>query len=370
LNLKLWLKRILATVLLVSGFLIILGEDFGLENAPTQYSGPGSYTEEERVALQATALLVSAAIALCLSSLSFFFGLLLLLKKPSLPMTARHPKLSRMFYHLAIFIAALMTAWLLSAAVLHALIDRKLLPGKAEYAQTAGTQILATLAVFSFALYRACRLPTATSALTEDRRPPFVYIRSFREEKRYRLRADVGGLEKLLRVFSTYAGGLESVVANAVQDYGPLVALSRPGQLIPVDGAARDSVGNDDWQSRITSFLTAARAVFVVPGKTPGLAWEVCWLHSANMLYKLVILLPPGLRFLNRKPWHAFCSATHLATFLELPSEDEVLSSVLLYVKNSKLVAKQGKRNARGYHSAIAGYLRELATRDGEESTK
>jgi hypothetical protein len=159
---------------------------------------------------------------------------------------------------------------------------------------------------------------------------------------------------------SPLAPPLEAVIARAVEDLGPFVALGKPGQFIPVDGAARDSVDDEHWKAHVISFLEEARGVLILPGKTGGLAWEISWLHARGMLSKVAFVIPPVLRYWRRKLWRSFCYETQLDRIVEMPSEDDVLNSVILYVRNGRLISLKGKRTEAGYVAAIANFSNEL----------
>jgi hypothetical protein len=266
---RVWFKRIFAFALFISIFLIVVWADLFISNAPSRYSGEGTYSEEERMAIMVLARKIIASVAVLIAVFTSFGALLLLLPKPTIHSGSRLPRLARLFYYLSMFLLASLIGLLMSAGTLtKALAAQGLLPVFVTRFHANLLQVAGTAAGVTYALYRAYRLPIASQAVSNDSRPPFVYLRSFRDEKRYRVGPSWRGGNWWRRGLNMSLIGipLETVLAMALEDHKPFVALGKPGQFIPVDGAARDSV-DDDWQSHIISFLKRARAVLLCPVK-------------------------------------------------------------------------------------------------------
>lgn len=352
-----WLKRALAFALFASIFVVVVWAYLLIWNAPSRYSGEGTYCEVYGAGKDDSCRLGRTNCSL------YFFWCLLLLPKPTIHSGSRLPRLARLFYYLPMFLLASLIGLLTSANTLaKALAAQGILPDFATHFAVNLIQVAGIAVSITYGLYRACRLSSATQAVANDSRPPFVYLRSFRDEKRYRVVPIWRGGSWWRRGLNMSPIGipLETVLAMALEDHGPFVALRKPGQLIPVDGAARDTV-DEDWKSRIVSFLKKERAVLIVPGVTGGLAWEISWLHREGMLQKVAFVMPPGPRFYRRKRWRIFCYATQLDHLVQMPPEDEAVNSVILYVKNGSLISFNGKRTEGGYRTAVARFISELA---------
>jgi hypothetical protein len=360
LHYKVWLKGVFAFVLFLGIFLVVLWADLFIWNAPSIYAGEGPYSREERIAIASLVKITIAAIAVITSIVISFGALSLLVPKPAVDTYSRYPRFARFFYYFSKFLSASVVGLLVSYGTLtKALAEQGLLPNFVPNLHTILMQFAGTATAITYALYRACRLSTASQAVSNDSRPPVVYLRSFQDEKRYRVQPSWRG-GSWWRAFSLVAISLEAVIASAVDHVGPFIALAKPGQFIPVDGAARDSVDNEHWKAHVISFLERARAIIILPGKTGGLAWEISWLHTKGMFAKVAFVIPPGPRYWRRRLWRNFCSETQLNRVVELPSEDEVLDALILYVCNGRLISLKGKRTESGYIAAISKLIIEL----------
>jgi len=123
----------------------------------------------------------------------------------------------------------------------------------------------------------------AEKLLERDRRPPVVYIRSFKDDDKIML-----GSSRVRRLLTplafTAAITPEQELAIIMNRAGPVVAIGRPGEALPELGAARLYVGDDQWRDKITDLMKRARLVVIRGGATANLWWEI---DQARML------LPP-----------------------------------------------------------------------------
>ncbi|HEV3145052.1 MAG TPA: hypothetical protein VGZ47_14270 [Gemmataceae bacterium] len=141
-------------------------------------------------------------------------------------------------------------------------------------------------------LSRKRRVASAQDALNQDKRPPIVYLRSFRDDGR------TSGASGWSNWTGAGLGALvsspfEEVLAKVMQRYGPFVAIGRPGEEVAEMGAARMYVGDDDWQSVVSDLLARPGSMALLQaGETAGLHWE---LHTAGEMLRpdqLLIFLP------------------------------------------------------------------------------
>jgi hypothetical protein len=143
----------------------------------------------------------------------------------------------------------------------------------------------------------------------KDRRPPILLLRSFQD--------DLTPIARKLP-FSSYqpsdhyrgAWTFEEAVENTFRQYGPVIAIGRPGEKIPPAGAAREYVPNEKWQDRVKEFLSEAKLVVVIAGKTAGLDWEYQQLARLNVWSRLVLMFPPVKEDELLVRWSHFQQAT------------------------------------------------------------
>lgn len=146
--------------------------------------------------------------------------------------------------------------------------------------------ILALVGVMGLLLFLLDRgdrhlAPGGDEAMRKDARAPVLYLRPFEAE--------------------TVLTVQERVLARIMdREVGPFVAIGNPGDRLPQLGAARfyerDFAGDGrDWQVFVREMLLRARLVFIVPGRTVGLAWEIAQCREILRPERLVVLVPGGL---------------------------------------------------------------------------
>jgi len=103
--------------------------------------------------------------------------------------------------------------------------------------------------------------PLPVERLTAFEAPPVLYLRSFEDDERAgRIKGEWTEEEHLRSVLS---------------QFGPFVAIGRPGESVPTAGAARVYVGDEHWQATVERLLGTARLVVLRTGATRGLHWEI-----------------------------------------------------------------------------------------------
>ncbi len=142
----------------------------------------------------------------------------------------------------------------------------------------------------------------ALSVLAEDSRAPILYLRSFESDVEdtltpHRLLSRLFGLTMPsdvrhlplyltaffeahpLRLFRTLFGLIshttELQLASFFREFGPFIAIGKPGEQLATIGADRVFVGNDEWQKVVTDFLDQSRYVVLQAAGTEGFVWEL-----------------------------------------------------------------------------------------------
>jgi len=90
-----------------------------------------------------------------------------------------------------------------------------------------------------------------------------LYLRSFR--------ADVSTTGKIL--FAGFTTD-EEQLADVLRPFGELIAIGRPGEALPVPGAARMYATDSEWRDLVLQRMRSATLVVIRAGTGAGLLWE------------------------------------------------------------------------------------------------
>ncbi len=154
---------------------------------------------------------------------------------------------------------------------------------------------------------------SAEEAMRDDPRPPVLYLRSFKSDKRA-ARLDFGGFGPWFWLWPAgiYAmarewrgSSEEEYWSAALAEIGPPIALGAPGQL-PFRGAARLYASQEDWRDVVLNFARKASLVVVLAGMTDALMWEIHHVAGCVARRKLIFLLSN-----DRKDYEGFRAALH-----------------------------------------------------------
>lgn len=164
----------------------------------------------------------------------------------------------------------------------------------------AGLAVVPPLSLARWMILRGKRLAAkrAEDVLAEDRRPPVLYLRSFKDED-----ADKGlsgvvrsgaatGARPLSESVIAWGTREQEALAVLLRQVGPYVAVGKPGEPFPEVGAARMYLPDDQWQARVAQLIDEARLVVVRAGATEGLRWEVGQLVRRARPTSLLFVLP------------------------------------------------------------------------------
>jgi hypothetical protein len=130
--------------------------------------------------------------------------------------------------------------------------------------------------------------------------PFFLYLRPFSSTARY-LKKEPTFVPLVWRHVD-----FETNLANAVQPWGYLVALGRPGEHV---GFGRVDVTEADWQKSFALLARYADSIFILPYASEGILWELTYLVSSDLAKRTVFLLPPKSTGYKREDWNKAASA-------------------------------------------------------------
>jgi uncharacterized RDD family membrane protein YckC len=130
-----------------------------------------------------------------------------------------------------------------------------------------GMIVWAGISAGAMALFRRAKRLKAVGVaekLAKDPRPPVLYLRSFTADER--------AAENVGQVLSIKGVEQVEMVTRCI---GPMVAIGRPTENLPMIGAARMYVADDQWQGRVKDLMERSQLVLMRAGKTEGFWWEV-----------------------------------------------------------------------------------------------
>jgi len=156
---------------------------------------------------------------------------------------------------------------------------------------------------------------SAESRLKADQRLPVLYLRSFLADRMLPERWH----ELLLLVFR-WTETAESDLARALRPIGPLIAVGRPGEILPPVGAARLYVDHENWQQTVAELSKLAQLIVLRIGKTEGFSWEWKFVRENCDPQKVLIYLPPSDSDLYRE-FASTAGQASLPTSLPFPQE-------------------------------------------------
>lgn len=136
--------------------------------------------------------------------------------------------------------------------------------------------------------YRRMKARSALELLQEGgaRRPTF-YLRSFRLDE------DVAKPTFFQRFFPL--ANAEQKATAPLRKLGPVIAIGRPGEKLPLLGAARFYVSEELWRAKVADVVKASQLVLWATGITEGLRWEISHLIENLPPEKLVLWAHPHL---------------------------------------------------------------------------
>jgi hypothetical protein len=100
------------------------------------------------------------------------------------------------------------------------------------------------------------------------------------------------GLFPLFGLFVTGRSEEERVAAALKRLLGPMVAVGKPGEVLPYVGASRLYLPLDDWQEPVRRLITQARMVVLALGPGEGTMWELRQALSSLPPERLILLVP------------------------------------------------------------------------------
>jgi hypothetical protein len=143
---------------------------------------------------------------------------------------------------------------------------------------------------------------TIEKELTQDCRPPTLYLRAFNQErlpfvlapsKEYRSRS-IWATSSETYDHAWISLTLEQYLKPEIESgIGPLVALGSPEDYLPPEGAVRTYADDLDWMDYFKALADQARAIVMEVNESDNLRWELQWILNNGLQQKLFVLTKP-----------------------------------------------------------------------------
>ena len=96
----------------------------------------------------------------------------------------------------------------------------------------------------------------------------------------------------LARMFLNHGvGSTEESLVRFFEDYGPVIAIGKPGETLATPGAARVYLEEGDWQREVLAELQRSQAVIMQPGASAGIHWELEQIREHVEPYRVLFCL-------------------------------------------------------------------------------
>ncbi|WP_379545971.1 hypothetical protein ACFCW2_09645 [Qipengyuania sp. DSG2-2] len=189
--------------------------------------------------------------------------------------------------------------------------------------------------------------------------PIVTYLRSFGADSK----ADtVKGIRpKVVSFLPESLLSEEEQVALAFDEIAPMVAIGRPGEMLPQLGAYRVYTDDDSWQDMVHAMLDRSSLVVMRAGETEGFWWEVANVSERVPPERVIYLLPA-----KEKEYEAFRTRFAESAGIDLPNFEPALfagsfSSVLWFTPDGAPHIARPKFSFTGtLRHPVAAALREM----------
>ena len=237
----------------------------------------------------------------------------------------------------------------------------------------------AALATICFLIQQRTRLAPMSDAIDNDKRPPVLYLRPFKEESQpfavLSFREQIAFAQANVDLGFSVAATFEQYLMNAIsRTLGPFVALGNPEDYLPLIGAARNYVQDDNWMKQFEEISEAAQCIVMEVNMSKNVEWELRSLHARGLDDKLVVFTLPeipqsgwryylvlstqfiplkGYRsYLNRIPWGEFVLHMRSHAFM-LMNDDPGPGAVIGFNLGCAYSVAKNVKNAADYDNAL-----------------
>lgn len=161
----------------------------------------------------------------------------------------------------------------------------------------------AAVSMICLAISRQFNVTGADSLLASGDRP-IVYLRPFSSDGERPL---VSFFRAIWNWFVVFSPPIEARLREILRQHGPVIAIGRPGDQLPPEGAARIYVNDEHWQQVVMDLLRRSQFVIMRGGGGDGLKWELESCLSTLWPEQFALVLPYSHSLRDRgKPYAEF----------------------------------------------------------------
>lgn len=202
-------------------------------------------------------------------------------------------------------------------------------------------------------LHRRTKVKSVEEVLESDKRHPVLFLRSFESEnKRTHYTKFHFSFKNLFVTNFRNLNGYtfdEFLSAEISKRIGPFIALGKPGDYLPMTGAARSYVHDENWQVVIREYCQKASLIIFLESITEGAKWELLHIRENINPEKLVVVTFPKHFKRDCLLWENFNKVLNHVN-IQVPLEDPGCGAVIRFNSDWKAtIVKTGLKKPKEF---------------------
>ncbi len=171
--------------------------------------------------------------------------------------------------------------------------------------------ILWVVSIFLLRLARRRTAARAGESMMADQRPPVLFLRSFGDDDARIALPRLSTVETLFAMRDLFVpvrgARFEECLTELLTRQGPVIAIGKPGEALPLLGASREYFADSEWQAAISDWMLRCALIVMAVGRTGGVGWEFAELKRLGVEDKLLLIFPSEPTHARVARWKAFC---------------------------------------------------------------
>lgn len=163
---------------------------------------------------------------------------------------------------------------------------------------------------------------------------PILFLRGFDDDQCTFRRRPWDLPARWLDLWS-FRQSLDEALVDELAQFGPVIALGRPGDKRTPFGAQRHYSDHADWQQTLAAAARSAQTIVLVASDSPGVKWEYDLLKNEAMLDKVLLVFRPD-------PAHGAANR-HAAEWFDSAAGAKVNESIAAGLRPVSLRRRKGR---------------------------